>query len=335
MNTMIGADPEFFFKDKQTGQVIGSEKLIKAEERIYETGTLIRDGVAAEINPDAAYCREVLWANINDLMNLAEARAYDKGATVCFDTTVTLTQENFNALSPISKQFGCVPSQNAYGVMPIPAGSSDIPVRSAGGHIHLGYKFDELEGWNEKEHFMNIIKAGDDTVVKVLDVLVGNTCVLFDQFPGSKERRKTYGRAGEYRSKPYGLEYRTPSNFWLRDYRLFGMAFGLARQALWIVGYNKTEQVLGEVNQDDIIKAINDNDAVLALKNFKKYAPIVATLHSGWNYPLDSETYYEFEKLVKSNNPVGEIGYEMRVEDINHDDFRGNGFESFLAEQCY
>ena len=30
----------------------------------------------------------------------------------------------------------------------------------------------------------------------------------------SNERRELYGQAGRFRPKPYGIEYRTPSNFW-------------------------------------------------------------------------------------------------------------------------
>jgi hypothetical protein len=316
MYTELGADPEFFFKNKK-GEVVGSE-LVIPKKWICEDGKLIRDGVAAEINPGAAQCRENLWRNVVDCMNTAKEFARTKECEIVFDTTVTLTQEQFDSLSPFSKQFGCVPSSNAYGVNPIPEGAQDQLQRSAGGHIHIGYK-------NHTESH-NVVAQDTDinTIVKVLDIIAGNTCVLFDQYKGSTERRKTYGRAGEYREKYYGLEYRTLSNFWLRDYRLFGLATGLVRQALWVVGYGHTETILSSVNQADIIKAINENDPVLARKNFDKYSKVLVGLNIGqWNYPIDKMTIDSFL------DSVDDFGGKKPYEVFNCD-WIGSGFEDYL-----
>ena len=44
-------------------------------------------------------------------------------------------------------------------------------------------------------------------------------------------RMKLYGAAGACRVKPYGVEYRVPSNKWLADEQLMKRAFLYARSA--------------------------------------------------------------------------------------------------------
>lgn len=66
----------------------------------------------------------------------------------------------------------------------------------AGGHIHIGVK-----------------RSGLTAAVMALfcDKYIGLLLVEHDKQP---KRRGLFGAAGTYRHKPYGVEYRTPSNFW-------------------------------------------------------------------------------------------------------------------------
>jgi hypothetical protein len=58
----------------------------------------------------------------------------------------------------------------------------------------------------------------------LLDAFVGIPLDCFEKSRGFVERRKMYGQYGSFRSKPYGLEYRTPSNDWLwNDYLIDNM----------------------------------------------------------------------------------------------------------------
>ena len=51
-------------------------------------------------------------------------------------------------------------------------------------------------------------------LVRALDLSVG----LFEvAITGKSPRRDFYGRAGDFRMKEYGIEYRTPSNFWTKN----------------------------------------------------------------------------------------------------------------------
>jgi hypothetical protein len=104
---------------------------------------------------------------------------------------------------------------------------------------------------------------------------------LLDRDPGAAERRENYGRAGEFRMPEHGLEYRTTSNFWLRDFSLMSFVFGMAHIAYEISfqSFNGNKALWTEladrVNIKRIVQAIDTNDAVLALKNFKRITPLL------------------------------------------------------------
>jgi hypothetical protein len=154
-----------------------------------------------------------------------------------------------------------------------------------------------MEGFNPKN------------LVPLLDILLGNTCVLIDRNEFAVERRKVYGRAGEYRTPKHGLEYRTLSNFWLINYQMMSFVFGMARFA-YIITVNDLvypekkygKYILSLVDQEDVIEAINNNDFDLAYKNFKKVEDVIVELagcqYTG-RYPLNATTIKEFHHFVK------------------------------------
>lgn len=117
-----------------------------------------------------------------------------------------------------------------------------------------------------------------EKLVPLLDILLGNTSVLIDRDPHAAERRKVYGRAGEYRLPKHGLEYRTLSNFWLRAYPLMHGMMGLARLGLDILtaeeialeggGWGAVKRLTELVSIDKVRTAINENNLDLAKENY-------------------------------------------------------------------
>lgn len=102
-------------------------------------------------------------------------------------------------LKPMAARIsGCDPDYNAWTGEQNPPPDYEITAeRAAGGHVHIGV--DDLSDSNRIQ------------LVKVLDLFVTMPLMRYED----PRRRKLYGRAGAFRPKSYGLEYRSPSNAWV------------------------------------------------------------------------------------------------------------------------
>lgn len=336
----FGADPEFFFK--KDGDVIGAEKVITPQTERYYIGedshfnsiygtrpaknpTLIIDGVQAEFNVVPNSCRQSFSTNLAVCFQKAAEQIKGKGITASFAQTVSVEKDEMESLSETAQQFGCAPSKNAYGETKIAIkDASKYYKRSAGGHIHLGGVAEVLK---------------PEAVVPVLDIVLGNTCVLIDRDPGNIERRKVYGRAGEYRMPKHGLEYRVLSNFWLRSYQTMSFVLGMARFAVSIANNPEARAMLiSLVDMQDIQDAINNNDAELAQANFDKVKEFLASIqiegysdadNAQFGFPIKGERLEQFEFFVSKG-----LDYWFK-EDImkhwvTHNYRERDGWENFL-----
>lgn len=198
----IGADPEVFvFEGGVPRSAIGLIGGEKHDPRRVDKGALQEDNVLAEFNIDPADNEEEFVNNIGVVMNilrgvLPQGMSLGTVASHEFDVEY-LRQQGSKAM-----EFGCDPDYNAYTLaanrMPegVPPG-----LRTAGGHVHVGYT--TTEDVHTAAH-----------VARYLDVFLGVPSVLLDN---DSRRRLLYGGAGCFRTKSYGMEYRTLSNFWLHD----------------------------------------------------------------------------------------------------------------------
>lgn len=297
-------------------------------------GLTVIDGVQAELHPAADTCRDRLANNIISCLTGVEHSMVGE-VKADFSQVVEVSKDELDTLADENKKFGCSESMNTHKkgknkVTQIKADPMKYLKRSAGGHIHMGAtpklsprvptgktieEKDMLSGEMYKRPEMKyelydnpqfLALKNPDVLVPVLDIILGNTCVMIDRNPANAERRKNYGKAGEYRLPTYGLEYRTLSNFWLRGRPLFSLVFGLARQAVNMVVYdNQTghvEHLMSLVDMADITKAINENDMDLAVKNWNKIEKFMLDItddkNSYGHYPITNYTIKGFHKLI-------------------------------------
>jgi hypothetical protein len=205
----FGCDPEVFIKNKEgvfvppTGIIPGTK-----EEPAYvgDDVFLQIDGMAAEFNIVPAanfedFDKRVAAALDHIKKLLPKGWSYEAVPFVRFD------KEVFDGADVKAKELGCHPDFNAWTgeVNPPPITESDPYLRTAAGHIHLGWTKDA--DLTDPQHILNC-----RDVVKQLDWYIGGWSTQMDPDP---TRRRLYGRAGACRYKSYGVEYRVPSNFWV------------------------------------------------------------------------------------------------------------------------
>ena len=303
----LGCDPEFFFTFN--GEVKGAEKVLPEKGMKCAEGTFIIDGVQAELNPQYSNCRANLANSIRHcfIELAAELKKKDPNIKCNFSRTVEISEESLMELKEESRRFGCAPSQTIYedktAIKITDVDPTKYRTRAAGGHIHIGKTLgdDKLTAALTTDH---------ERTVAMLDLICGNTCVLVDRDVGNIERRKVYGRAGEFRLPPHGLEYRTLSNFWLQSYPLMSMAFSLARLAVQLMASKDKELYykvfMSKVNMKDVHSAINNNDFDLALSNFKKIEQLIIEVSSDYDrHPINSKTLQNFHYFVDTVKEKG------------------------------
>jgi Phage phiEco32-like COOH.NH2 ligase-type 2 len=246
-----GADPEVFTTDVQSGKFLSIIGEIGAgKENPFQIPdlppgfTLQEDNVALEFGiPPAATADEfvhhiqtVMQAGLSKL----PGRAFSKLSCTIFPKD--------QMEDPMAFIFGCEPDFNAWTGQQNPRPQPPHPfLRSAGGHVHIETDLDKKD------------------VGRAFDLF----CVVPSLFmDDSKDRRKLYGRAGSIRYKPYGVECRALSNFWIFDEKHIRWVWRNTERALDFAA-NKAE--LLNIYGTSIQPAINNNDLELAGQLVKQF----------------------------------------------------------------
>lgn len=209
----IGADPEFFVKSGNDfisghGFPCGS----KQNPRQTEHGTVQCDGLALELNIRPSFTTNQFIMNFRgvlfDLDKIVKNWTKD-GNRECYlvaEPVAVFSKDVMDRLPLYTKELGCNPDWSAYtGEANLAPQSEGLLFRTGAGHLHVGWT-EQAEGF---EHWEKCAR-----LVKQLDYTVGLVTLLFDDEP---RRRSLYGKAGAFRPKPYGLEYRVPSNAWCKS----------------------------------------------------------------------------------------------------------------------
>lgn len=340
----FGSDPEIFLS--LDGKIVGSERAlpetgVSNDTLLSGSYTLnaahevmaIRDGIQIELNIPPTHCREWLSIELKAAFQTLHAHLLaqpDRKFEVSFRQVVDVDREELKALSKQSRTLGCAPSFNWHdSKATIGVDPETYTKRSAGGHIHLGLP-------------PGIIPDREQ-LPPVLDILLGNTSVLIDRDPNTAERRKVYGRAGEFRTPRHGLEYRTLSNFWLRDHHLVSLVLGLARLSVYVLDttingeWDAVGELMKMVDVKSCAKAINEGDLALAKENFKGVAEFIRLYHPAGETGLNGGNLYQFDRFIKAIDKGGleSIFREEPLQQWLNAKPGGNGWERWLDRQSF
>lgn len=194
----LGADPEVFLQDVN-GKPISSIGYINADKwhplqiPDMEKGfTLQEDNVSLEYGIPPAANADELVHHIQAVMD----KSKDWLPGLSFSGLSCLIFPEDQMMHPAAHVFGCEPDFNAWTKeVNNPPQPPHPLMRSAGGHVHV-----ETQKTPEE-------------VVKLADLYLGVPAAFMDA--AGAQRRGLYGKPGAFRPKPYGVEYRVLSNFWI------------------------------------------------------------------------------------------------------------------------
>jgi len=202
----IGADPECFVGNKEgVVSVIGKIGGTKSHPQPLPIGpgfAIQEDNVALEYNVPPSSSKTGFVDNITTAMEFIGSVLNDRyQLNFVKDSAISFPDAELS--HPAAHVFGCDPDFNAWTRrMNRKPRASDPNLRSCGGHIHIGIKGTEYEGLPPEE------------IIKACDLFLGIPSVIMDN---GVLRKQLYGKAGAYRVKDYGVEYRTLSNYWIFD----------------------------------------------------------------------------------------------------------------------
>jgi hypothetical protein len=244
--TALGCDPEVFLQDAN-GKFISSVGLIGGSKDyprpIDDEGNAVQeDNVTVEFNTPPCMNKQDFVLHINKNKEWIKAQAERFGLAMCIKPSAEFHDDQLNTYA--AQTFGCEPDFNAWldgKRNPRPrAGNPNL--RSCGGHVHIQLLDESMDHLD---------------VVRAMDLFVGCLMLEFDDDIG---RRELYGKAGAFRKKAYGVEYRTASNKWIESDERIQWVWDQTEKALEFVAEgNVFTAEQGQMIQD----CINNSDMEL------------------------------------------------------------------------
>lgn len=238
----IGSDPELFLVDS-SNKFISSIGLIGGSKEnpflIRADGCAVQeDNVAVEFNIPACESVGQFIESINFNLEYLTNKVKEKGLSLKIVPSAEFEEDQLN--NPMALEFGCDPDFNAWTKRRNPRPkTANKALRSAGGHVHVGCREENINPWD---------------MIKAMDLFLGVPSLEFDS---DRKRRDLYGKAGACRIKTYGAEYRTLSNFWIKDDDMKRWVYTQTHAAAdWI----KKGGVLTEEDGKKIQHCINTSD---------------------------------------------------------------------------
>lgn len=251
----IGFDPELAIIDEAAGHFTSALRVLKKDKHdpiVLNNGVKIyADNALAEASMPPANSKDWAMATLRDaILQMCE---YVHGVSPNLRVVPKAAVE-FPAKELRSKkawEVGCNPNSNGYTGLHNPIPQFTNGIRTGSFHIHIGHP--KMEKMEEKMR-----------AVKMLDLYLGCSSVIFDRDDSAIERRKLYGRAGEFRPTPYGVEYRVLGNWCLNNPELTRLALDLVDYAMEAYDSGAYDAIFQDLDVKDVQDAINEGDKALA-----------------------------------------------------------------------
>lgn len=239
----LGSDIEVQVMDYH-GNLISAVGLIggsKEAPMLVEFGNLQEDNVNAEFAIDPVDNEEDWVRNISSVLKTLDDTLEASGYTYRIEPWGMYPDEQLATRA--AQQFACDPDFSVYTgeENPIPPPKVIGNFRTCGAHVHVGGA-----------------APPPQRVIPWMDVLLALPSLFKDS---DRQRRRLYGKAGAFRPKPYGFEYRTLSNFWIKDERWMRWVYQSTHKAIELAENEDIQQIPDSFDIPDIIDAYDVRSA--------------------------------------------------------------------------
>jgi hypothetical protein len=251
MKWTIGADIEVMLE--KDGKLVSAVPVLPRDDRGADlpNGKIFHDNVLAEFTVTPSGSESEFATNILD--NLTAAKEMLEQHQIEFRVQASARYDATELNCRDAQVFGCSPDFDAYAmcVNRVADDADETDLRTAGGHIHFSH-----------EIFEDPFKVIE--MIKLMDLYLGVPSILKDNTREAQERRSLYGKAGAHRPKRYpGGEYRSLSNFWIKDEATIKWAYKQTEKCLQSLLDGKTVVELG-YDEAEIQRIINEADETAA-----------------------------------------------------------------------
>lgn len=249
----IGCDPEVFLIDNvgkfisSIGKIGGSKK---QPQPIGNGCAIQEDNVAVEFNTPPCRTADEFVEHIQHNLNYLTEKAASMNLKLSITPSAVFDDSELQTRA--AKEFGCEPDYNAwdYGAVNPKPRAANPNLRSAGGHVHVGLPDNGIDKL---------------AVVQAMDLFVGIPLMKYDS---DTARRELYGKAGAFRDKSYGIEYRTPSNVWITSPELIKFVYAQTARA---VEFAEAGYTFNDEQAEKIQRSINTSDLALGEEVMREF----------------------------------------------------------------
>ena len=216
---MVGCDPEFFLYDTKLKQYVSAHEIVPGTKRDpfkIPGGAVQCDGTAVEFNIDPARTREEFANNINRVLTHIRKKI-PKYLEFKFLPSIAYQMPYWEKLPDYCKESGCDPDYIC-GYIREPK-KIEYGQVIGGGHIHMSWG---VQAPVSLKHF--------NDCVGIVGLASYNFRYILNMDKDSY--RKYITSMNIHRPKPYGVEYRSPSNMWLNTPDMWPKIFDIAKNTV-------------------------------------------------------------------------------------------------------
>lgn len=249
-NYSIGTDIEMFFQSRTNGEIVSAEGFVpgtKHDPYVFDPDnkyfSTSLDNVLAEFTVPPAKTKHDWLASILKSMDYVQSLAEKANCRAVPIPAAYLDKKYLRTKN--AREFGCDSDYNVWTRELNPKPVPKKGLRSGGLHVHVGYDDSDV--------------LTNEAIVKSLDLFLGVPSILIEP---ENDRKKLYGKAGTFRFKPYGVEYRTLSNHFISSQELIEWVYEGTEKAVDFVNNNELDFL--DNYADQIVEAINNNNKVAA-----------------------------------------------------------------------